>query len=121
MRRIVIVALALAVVVAACVWVSAVRFKDEASAWGCGVPLGKALHGRDAPRFLVDVQTNMSHSPLTGLFGVPKGTSPFVTVCRGEARTRVAIAAGAIVVAIGAVLLSRKRWRGGAQQLPASG
>jgi hypothetical protein len=111
LRRYLGVVLALGVIAAASVWVSAVRFKDEASAWDCGVPLGAAGHGREAPNLPELVPTPHS-GPVAqvGLFGIPKGASAFVTVCQGEARTRVAIAAAAIVAAVGGVLLSRRRW-----------
>ena len=109
MRRIVSVVLALGVVVAACVWVSAVRFKDDASATDCGTPLSSAQHGRLAPcrAFL--------HGPggQSGLFSISEGTSAFVTACRGEARTRLAIAAVAVLVAVGGAVLVNRRPRTG--------
>jgi hypothetical protein len=56
--------LALSVVVAACVWVTDLRFKDEASAWDWGVPIGAAWQGRQAPIFPISVGTNMT-GPVT--------------------------------------------------------
>jgi len=105
------VALALGLIAAAVLWVSDVRFKDEASAWDCGVPIGAAWHGRQAPKVWVSVGTNMQigHS-TSGLFSVPKGTRLTTTVCAGEARTRIAIAVGAIALAIVGVIVGRRRW-----------
>jgi len=102
----VIAIVALGVVASAVVWVSAVRFKDEASAWDCGVPLGAALHGYKA----LAIDNVPRDASGHGLIATPEGTSPFVTVCRGEARTRVAIAGVAIVVAVASVIVVRRRW-----------
>jgi hypothetical protein len=110
-RRVAFVALALGIVVAAVVWVSAVRFKDHASAADCGVPLGAALHGQQVPSFFVHMPTNLpADKASSGVLSVPVGTSLFVTVCRGEARTRLAISAGAIIVAVGGLVLGLRRW-----------
>lgn len=110
-RRVAFVALALGVVVAAILWVSAVRFKDQASATDCGVPLGAALHGQQVPSFFVHMPANLPvDKASSGVHSVPVGTSPFVTVCRGEARTRVAVSATAVVVAIAGLVLGLRRW-----------
>ena len=108
MRVVLSVVLALGVVVVAAVWVSDVRFKDGATFTDCGVPLGAAWHGREAPdpALLHPLPPGQSE----GVFRVPIGTRLTETVCAGEARTRVAIAAGAIVLAFGGVVLSRRRW-----------
>jgi hypothetical protein len=107
------VVLAGCVVVAACVWVSAVRFKDEASATDCGTPLGAAWHGRLAPTALNDLPPGVKVDPrfAGGLFGLPGGTPLLSRVCQGEARIRVAIAGVVIVVAVGGLLLSRRHER----------
>jgi hypothetical protein len=109
-RRFFLVLLALGVVATASVWVSAVRFKDAASATDCGVPLGAALHGRQT------INTSLfpigpSSGATAGVVAVPVGTKIDVTVCAGEARTRVAIAATAIVLAAGGVFVSMRRGR----------
>jgi hypothetical protein len=112
-RRFLSVVLALGVVVTACVWVSAVRFKDQASATDCGVPLGAAWNGRPAPNFVINVGTNMTGpGTRSGVYAVPIGTRLTTRVCLGEARTRVAIAVGAIVVVVAGLVLSRRRWGG---------
>jgi hypothetical protein len=110
-RRLLSVLLALGVIAAAVVWVSDVRFKDQASAWDCGVPLGAAWHGREAPLFPISGGTNMT-GPVTqsGVSAVPLGMRLTTTVCAGEARARLAIAAGAILVAGFGLVLSRRRW-----------
>ena len=114
-RRVVSVVLGLGLVVAACVWVSAVRFKDEASAADCGTPLSAARHGQLLPAEFARIDAG----PAAGLHGVRLG-GEWVTVCRGEARTRLAIAAAAIVVAvIGAALAFRRPRTGRAPPSPA--
>ena len=111
LRGVISVVLVLGVVVAASLWVGAVRFKDEASATDCGVPLGAAWHGREVPKWVVQVSTNMqSANGRSGVFSVPLGDRGNATVCRGEARTRVVIAVDAIVVALGGVLLLNRPW-----------
>ena len=105
-----VIALALGVIAAAVLWVSVVRFKDEAAIWDCGVPIGAAWHGRQAPDFPLSVatETEVGHAD-TGLFGIPAGTPLTQTVCAGQARTRVAIAAGGILVAVGAIVVNERR------------
>lgn len=105
-----IVALALGVIATAVLWVSVVRFKDEAAIWDCGVPIGAAWHGRQAPTLPLSVGTNPQVVRGTsGLFGIPAGMPLTETVCAGQARTRVAIAAGAIVIAAAVIAVSQRR------------
>jgi len=85
-RRIVAV-VALAVIAAAVAWVS-VPFKDRSV--NCGTAI--AMHAVTAPNVT---------SPTGGI----------VTLCRGPARARVAVSAGALVVAVVGLTWSRRRWR----------
>jgi hypothetical protein len=101
---------ALGVVAAAIVWVSDVRFKDEASAWDCGVPVGAAWHGREASIVPAPFGTTTPNDGVrSGVFSIPAGTRLTTTVCTGEARTRVAIATAAVLVAVASVVVSRRR------------
>jgi hypothetical protein len=84
-RRVVAV-LALLVMAAAIAWVS-VPFKDRSV--NCGVALG--LRAVTVPN--VTSSTGGTH-----------------TLCRGQARERVAVSSGAIVVSVVALVLSRRRW-----------
>ena len=45
----------------------------------------------------------------SGVFSIPVGTRLTTTVCKGEARTRVAIAAAAVLAAVASVVVSRRR------------
>lgn len=104
------VVLALGLIAAAILWISDVRFKDQESATDCGVPIGAAWHGRQSATW-VSVGSNLQvdHS-TSGLFGLLKSTRLTTTVCAGAARTRVAVAGGVIVLAIGGVIVGRRRW-----------
>jgi hypothetical protein len=110
-RKVVSVVLALGVVAAACIWVSAVRFKDDASFYDCGTPLQSARHGYQLPRMMV-YPTPAERKRLASGGGLRLGPD-LVTVCAGEARVRLAISAAAIVVAVAVVLLVNRRWRSG--------
>lgn len=84
-RRVVAV-VAIAVVAAAVAWVS-VPFKDRSV--NCGTAI--AMHAVTAPN-------------------VTSPTGRIVTLCRGPARERVAVSASAIVVAVVALAVSKRRW-----------
>jgi hypothetical protein len=119
-RKVVSVVLALGVIAAACIWVSAVRFKDDASYIDCGTPIQAARHGQLVPRILVSPtpaeQRLMASARASGRgFGTGAAT---VTVCAGEARARLAISAAAIVVAVAVALLVNRRRRWGRAPLP---
>jgi hypothetical protein len=113
-RRVVSMVLALGVVAAACVWVSAVRFNDRFV--DCGVPLGAAIHGREASRLFVAPTAAEKKLLASGKGFSERVTNDlpfFVTVCATMARERVAIAGAAIIIAVaGAVLVNRRRMWG---------
>jgi hypothetical protein len=91
------VALVLGVVVASCVWVSAVRFKDRHI--NCGTPISSAQHGVRVPWAIAHPDANNPAGSLgvEGFgFDPPPGT--IITVCRGEARARCARVAVAAAV-----------------------
>jgi hypothetical protein len=107
----------LAAIAAAVVWVSDVRFKDYASAWDCGVPMGAAWHGRQIPKLPADYG-NLSNGPV-GVVGVPVGTGSLTkTVCAGEARRRVAIAFVVTILASAGLVAIARRWRASPQPHP---
>jgi hypothetical protein len=119
--RAVVVVLALAASTIAVVWVSAVRFKDYASAYDCGVPVGASWHGRHVDALFLDAPPLLS-GQTSAVVGVPlteAGTT--ATVCAGEARRRVGIAAVVVAMSLGAVVLAlRRRPRPDGQIAPAT-
>ena len=104
-RRLLIIAIALIVIVGAVAWVS-VTFTDRSFA--CGTASGEARHGERVPAVLVH------YSQLSpGLHELTLGPgSPFVTLCRGQARARL-VESGALIllalVAIGFALRPRRK------------
>jgi hypothetical protein len=100
-----IAAVALATIVAAIAWIS-VTFTDRSFA--CGTALGEARHGETVPAvFMGPVPLSPGlHSFTVG----PGADTPFVTVCRGQARARLAESSAVIVVAlVGVALVLRRR------------
>jgi hypothetical protein len=100
-----IVAVVLATIVAAIAWIS-VTFTDRSFA--CGTALGEARHGEIVPAvFLAPVPPSPGlHSFTVG----PGGDTQFATVCRGQARARLAESAAAMLVAlVGVALVLRRR------------
>jgi hypothetical protein len=103
LRRFTIVGIAVVVVAAAIAWVS-VTFTDRSFA--CGTALGEARHGETMPAVLFG-----SKPPSPGNYALPLGPgTPFVTLCRGQARARLAESGAAIVLAlVGVVFAFRPR------------
>lgn len=96
-QRVLSVALAFAIITAASVWVVGVRFK-EGKFDDCGVPLGSAVYGVFSAR-------TEQHGA-----GTQNQRLVFTTACRAQSRTRVGIAAVAIIGAVGILKVSRRRW-----------
>jgi hypothetical protein len=107
-RKIVTVLLALAIVVAAVAWVS-VPFTDRA--FSCGTAVGEWHHGFKMPAFFSSPPPADDQVSQSGV-GVLTANTPFVTLCRGQARGRLAESGAAISIAVLGVVLSRRRWRG---------
>ena len=104
LRRFTIVGIALVVVVAAIAWVS-VTFTDRSFA--CGTALGEARHGETMPAVLFG-----SKPPRLGNYALPLGPgTPFVTLCRGQARARLVESGAAIVLAFVGVAIAYRRRR----------
>jgi hypothetical protein len=80
--RALVVLVASVVAAGAIVWISAIGFHDHDSGVDCGVPLASALHAKKVPRF--DSSTN--------------GDLQLTDACVGQARTRIGIAGGIVVV-----------------------
>ena len=95
--RALVVLVAVVVAASAIAWVSAVGFHDGASRVDCGVPLASALHAKKVPRF--DSASN--------------GDLQLTNACVGEARTRIAIAIGVVVVSAGAATVVLRVRRSG--------
>jgi hypothetical protein len=107
-QKIVTVVLALGVVVAAVAWAS-VPFTDRA--YSCGTAVGEWQHGVKAPTLHALLPSAGDQVSQSGV-GVLTTNTPFVTLCRGQARGRLAESGAVIGIAVGAVVLSRRRWGG---------
>jgi hypothetical protein len=113
LRRLMIVGIALAVIVAAIAWVS-VTFTDRSFA--CGTAVGEARHRETVPAVIVGLPRHLPPG-LHGYFTTQVGTggvsgAGFVTVCRGQARARLAESGAAIVLAligVGVALRPRRK------------